>query len=233
MFEKYTEKARKVIFFARYEAGQFGASEIKSEHLLMGLIREDKDLINKFFNGSKNLLDLDFVYKEVEIRTNKSREHNTYNLELSPEVKRLLSCAKEEYEKSQSIYLGTEHLLLGLLRTEGVASEILRGQGLSFDSVRDRIEHSIKRTSDTNDKFGNIGIFRDFKLVQTQEIIVLLCFVISAASLFISYTNFRSVVGREDYQTLVVLFLLVISSLIAINYGIYLTIKAIKAMLRS
>lgn len=229
MFEKYTEKARKVIFFARYEAGQFGASEIKSEHVLMALIREDKDLINKFFNGSKNLLDLDFVYKEVEIRTNKSREHNTYNLELSSEVKRLLSCAKEEYEKSQSIYLGTEHLLLGILRTEGVASEILRGQGLSFDSIRDRIEHSIKQKSDTN----NIRMLRDFKLVQTQEIIVLLSFVISTASLFISYTNFRSVVGREDYQTLIVLFSLVISSVITISYGIYLTIKAIKIWLRS
>ncbi|MBL8196192.1 MAG: ATP-dependent Clp protease ATP-binding subunit ClpC, partial [Blastocatellia bacterium] len=147
MFEKYTEEARRVIFFARYEASQFGASEIKSEHLLMGLIREDKELINKFFNGSKNLLDLDFVYKEVEVRTHKLRgiEPYTYDLELSLEVKRILACASEEYEKLQSKYLSTEHLLLGILGTEeqGIAGEILRGQGLSFDSVKDRIKSNI------------------------------------------------------------------------------------------
>ena len=49
MFEKYTEKARRVIFFARYEASQFGSPYIETEHLLLGLIREDKNLTNRFF----------------------------------------------------------------------------------------------------------------------------------------------------------------------------------------
>ena len=49
MFEKYTEKARRVIFFARYEASQFGSPTIEAEHLLLGLIREDKNLTTRYF----------------------------------------------------------------------------------------------------------------------------------------------------------------------------------------
>lgn len=177
MFEKYTEEARRVIFFARYEASQFGASEIKSEHLLMGLIREDKELINKVFKGSENLIDLDYVHKEVEMGTGKLKEaiDDTYDLQLSLELKKILACASKERERLESEYLSTEHLLLGILGIEEtcVASEILRGEGLSFDSVRDRVEHSIKdelindsvveQVSDIKDKFENVGMFRGIK----------------------------------------------------------------------
>ncbi len=51
MFERYTEKARRVIFFARYEASQFGSPNIESEHMLMGLLREDKGLTNRFLRS--------------------------------------------------------------------------------------------------------------------------------------------------------------------------------------
>ena len=51
MFERYTEKARRVIFFARYEASQFGAQAIEAEHILLGLLREDKQLTQKFFRS--------------------------------------------------------------------------------------------------------------------------------------------------------------------------------------
>ena len=63
MFERYTEKARRVIFFARYEASQFGSPSIETEHLLLGLIREDKSLTNRFlrFNSS-----IDSIKKDIE-----------------------------------------------------------------------------------------------------------------------------------------------------------------------
>ena len=67
MFEKYTEKARRVIFFARYEASQFGSSYIETEHLLLGLIREDKNLTNRFF--PKANASIDSIRKEIEGRT--------------------------------------------------------------------------------------------------------------------------------------------------------------------
>lgn len=228
MFEKYTEKARKVIFFARYEAGQFGASEIKSEHLLMGLIREDKDLIDKAFNRSKNLLDLDFVRKEVETRTGKLREIEpyTYNLELSPEVKRILACANEEYRKLESKYLGTEHLLLGILHIEEmcVANEILRGQGLSLDYLRDRIISNIKYNNEINNKVENVGVFRDFKIGLVISTVG--CLIISLIITLIASLTITTIV-------VCAVTCLIISLMITASYGIYLAVKVIKTWQKS
>ena len=67
MFERYTEKARRVIFFSRYEASQFGASQIEAEHILLGLIREDKNLTARFFRSAH--ADVESVRKEIEGRT--------------------------------------------------------------------------------------------------------------------------------------------------------------------
>lgn len=225
MFEKYTEKARKVIFFARYEAGQFGASEIKSEHLLMGLIREDKDLINKAFNGNENLLDLNFAHKEIEMRTGKLRGVNPsiYDLELllvpiSTELKRILVCANEEYEKSQSMYLGTEHLLLGILGIEEtcVASEILRGQGLSFDTVRDRIKFSINNNIEKrlgkddiienkhniNSKLKLVEILKDLKAEIVVFLVILLTTGLMKETAILVGTDLDKFVGEHGINSL-------------------------------
>ena len=67
MFERYTEKARRVIFFARYEASQFGAAQIEAEHILLGLIREDKHLTTRFFSRSQGTVES--IRKEIEGRT--------------------------------------------------------------------------------------------------------------------------------------------------------------------
>src|ERR671933_104363 len=66
MFERYTERARRVIFFARYEASQFGSTTIETEHLLLGLIREDKNLTNRFLRNSSSI---ESIRKEIEGRT--------------------------------------------------------------------------------------------------------------------------------------------------------------------
>ena len=62
MFERYTERARRVIFFARYEASQFGSTTIETEHLLLGLIREDKNLTNRFL---RNHSSIESIRKEI------------------------------------------------------------------------------------------------------------------------------------------------------------------------
>ena len=66
MFERYTEKARRVIFFARYEASQYGSPSIETEHLLLGLMREDKGLTNRFLRSHSSI---DSIKKEIEGRT--------------------------------------------------------------------------------------------------------------------------------------------------------------------
>jgi ATP-dependent Clp protease ATP-binding subunit ClpA len=63
MFEKYTERARRVIFFARYEASQFGSSYIETEHLLLGILREDKALTNRFLRSHASV---EWIRKQIE-----------------------------------------------------------------------------------------------------------------------------------------------------------------------
>jgi ATP-dependent Clp protease ATP-binding subunit ClpC len=139
MFERYTEKARRVIFFARYEASQFGAHAIEPEHLLLGLMREDKTLTGRFFPRAQ--LSIESIRKEIEGRTLLREKISTsVELPLAPETKRVLAFAHEESDRLQHRHIGTEHLLLGLLREErSMAAEILYERGLRLNAVRDEI----------------------------------------------------------------------------------------------
>ena len=139
MFERYTEKARRVIFFARYEASQFGAPAIEPEHLLLGLMREDKTLTGRFFPRAQ--VSIESIRKEIEGRTLLREKISTsVELPLAPETKRVLAYAHEESERLQHRHIGTEHLLLGLLREDrSMAAEILYERGLRLNAVRDEI----------------------------------------------------------------------------------------------
>ena len=139
MFERYTEKARRVIFFARYEASQFGAPAIEPEHLLLGLLREDKTLTGRFFPRAQ--VSIEAIRKEIEGRTLLREKISTsVELPLAPETKRVLAYAHEESDRLQHRHIGTEHLLLGLLREErSMAAEILYERGLRLNAVRDEI----------------------------------------------------------------------------------------------
>jgi ATP-dependent Clp protease ATP-binding subunit ClpC len=140
MFERYTEKARRAFFFARYEASQFGAPQIEAEHILLGLLREDKDLIARYL--AHYSASLDRIRKEIESR-DVPRKHvlSDIDLPLSEESKQALAFAAEESEILKNRYIGTEHLLLGLLRKSGtVAFDILTGFGVQIDDLRDAIK---------------------------------------------------------------------------------------------
>lgn len=136
MFERYTEKARRVIFFARYEASQFGATQIEAEHILLGLIREDKNLTYRFFHRSHATVES--IRREIEGRAvMRERIPNNIDLPLSGDAKRVLAFAAEESERLGNRHIGTEHLLLGLLREENsVAAEILYERGLRLSDIR-------------------------------------------------------------------------------------------------
>src|SRR3984893_12607338 len=139
MFERYTEKARRVIFFARYEASQFGAHAIEPEHLLLGLMREDKTLTGRFFPRAQ--ITIESIRREIEGRTLlRERIPTSVELPLAPETKRVLHYSHEESDRLQHRHIGTEHLLLGLLREErSMAAQILFERGLRLASVRDEI----------------------------------------------------------------------------------------------
>src|SRR5215510_4116396 len=139
MFERYTEKARRVIFFARYEASQFGAVSIEPEHILLGLLREDKQLAQKFFRSPHSTVES--IRKEIEERTPlREKVAASVDLPLSPQAKRVLNYAADESERLQHRNIGTEHLLLGILREEkSIAAEILHDRGLRLTQIREEM----------------------------------------------------------------------------------------------
>jgi len=138
MFERYTEKARRVIFFARYEASQFGSPSIETEHLLLGLMREDKSLTNRFLRSHSSI---ESIRKEIEGRTLiREKVSTSIDLPLSAECKRILAFAAEESERLRHRHIGTEHLLLGILREDKcVAAEILHDRGLRLNVIREEL----------------------------------------------------------------------------------------------
>ena len=138
MFERYTEKARRVIFFARYEASQFGSPYIETEHLLLGLLREDKALTNRFLRSHASI---ESIRKQIEAHTTiREKVSTSVDLPLSNECKRVLAYAAEEAERLGHKHIGTEHLLLGLLREEKCfASEILQERGLKLGLIREEL----------------------------------------------------------------------------------------------
>ncbi len=139
MFERYTERARRVLFFARYEASQLGSVSIETEHLLLGLIREGKGLTSRIF--ARSHLSLEHIRKEIEGRTVfREKVSTSVEIPFSAETKRVLQFAAEEADRLLHNYIGTEHLLLGLLREEpSIAASILMEKGMRLASVRDDI----------------------------------------------------------------------------------------------
>ena len=136
MFERYTERARRVLFFARYEASQLGSISIETEHLLLGLIREGKGLTSRIF--ARSHLSLESIRKDVEGRTAlREKVSTSVDIPFSTETKRVLQHAAEEADRLLHNYVGTEHLLIGILREErSVAASILFEKGMRLNSVR-------------------------------------------------------------------------------------------------
>ncbi|MGH9388791.1 MAG: Clp protease N-terminal domain-containing protein, partial [Vicinamibacteria bacterium] len=145
MFERYTERAKRVIFFARYEAAQLGSNSIETEHLLLGLIREGKGLTSRIF--AKSHLSMESIRKEIEGRiVIRDQVSTSVEIPLSPESKRVLTFAAEEAERLVHNYIGTEHILLGILREEkSVAATILHERGLRINTVREDIVQELNQ----------------------------------------------------------------------------------------
>ena len=135
MFDRYTEKARRVIFFARYEASAFGSPYIETEHLSLGILREDPMLTRKFSlrpEAIRSEIDKNVVVRE-KIST-------SVDLPLSNECKRVLAYAAEEAESGNVQHIGVEHLFVGLLREEkSFAADLLQNAGVRLKEARAQI----------------------------------------------------------------------------------------------
>lgn len=135
MFERYTETARRTIFFARYEASHAGSPYVEPIHLLAGLLREDKAL---FWGLLGRQGALDGLRGEIDARmqTGKEKLATSVDLPMSRECKQALQHAMEEADRTHSRRIDTRHLLIGLLSMDSPAAQALSSIGVDADGVR-------------------------------------------------------------------------------------------------
>ncbi len=139
MFDKFTDRARKVMSLGRQEAQRFNHEYIGTEHILLGLVQEGTGI------AAKVLMNLDVDPNEIRSEVEKMIPQGppsitAQQLPFTPRAKRVLELAKEEAGNLGHDYIGTEHLLLGLLReSEGVAAQVLESMGLKLEEVREEI----------------------------------------------------------------------------------------------
>jgi hypothetical protein len=146
VFERYTEKARRVIFFARYEASEFGSSEIESEFLLLGLLRESEQIVTRWLGpGNWKIIFREDIAKQVPP---KSKFPTSVDLPLSNEAKDVLRYAAEEAERMGHQHIGTEHLFLGLLREpESRVGRLLISHRIDIAMVRETLSKESQQPS--------------------------------------------------------------------------------------
>jgi Clp amino terminal domain, pathogenicity island component len=138
MFERYTQKARRVIFFARYEASQYGSPYIETEHLLLGLLREDFALMSKALGPSHTSAQ---IRTEIErVITKGARISTSVEMPLSADSRKILILAGEEADGMKHRHVGTEHLLLGVLRvSDCLAAKLITARGVKAEKIREQI----------------------------------------------------------------------------------------------
>ena len=139
MFERFTESARRALFFARYEVSQRGGYVLDTEHLLLGVLREGSGIMPRLLalaNAPVAALRRDIDARPV------SEEQVSTSVEVpfSAGAQRALQLAGEEADRLLHNYIGTEHLLLGLLRCDGsTAATVLANRGLRLAAVREAL----------------------------------------------------------------------------------------------
>jgi ATP-dependent Clp protease ATP-binding subunit ClpC len=135
MFERYTENARRALFFARYEASQFGDIQIKAEHLLLGLARETKGVVTRLL--TERGISGDDIRREIEKRSVlREKVSTSVEIPFSSDTKRILQWAAEEADALRHQHIGTEHLLLAILREQSETARILFERGVRYEDTR-------------------------------------------------------------------------------------------------
>lgn len=136
MFERYTERARRALFFARYELSQLGGDTIVTEHILLALLRDANGLVGRVF--AEWNISLSDLRRQLEARApHGDRLRTSVEVPFSQATKRVLNFAAEEADRLLQKDIECQHLLLGLLReNDSFAATTLTGYGMSVDAVR-------------------------------------------------------------------------------------------------
>lgn len=137
MFNRFTDRARKVLILAQQEAARYGHGYIGTEHLLLGLLREGEGVAAKALASLG--LEVDSVREQVETILGTGQEQAN-DIGYTPRAKKVIELAMEEALRLGHNYVGTEHILLGLIREgEGIAAQVLTGMGVDINLMRQRV----------------------------------------------------------------------------------------------
>src|SRR5690242_18447305 len=137
-FDKFTERARKVLTLAQEEAQRFNHNYIGTEHLLLGLVREGDGVAARVLNNLG--VELHKVRSAVEFIIGRGDRAVMGEIGLTPRAKKVIELAVDEARRLNHHYIGTEHLLLGLVREgEGIAAGVLESLGVSLEKVRQQV----------------------------------------------------------------------------------------------
>lgn len=135
MWQRFTERARRVIFFAQEEAGRLGENFVTTEHLLLGLVRENDSVAARILDRMG--VSLNRIRSEVERQVTRGDGRLGQDMQLTPRAKRVIDLAYDEARQLNNNYIGTEHLLLGLIREgEGLAARVLAKLGVDLERTR-------------------------------------------------------------------------------------------------
>lgn len=152
MFERYTEEARHALFYARYEASQFGSVSIESEHLLLGVIRKPTAAAQAAFESVD--VSLETLRQEVTSRTTfRKRVTASVEIPFSAETKRILQYAATEADRLLHREISSDHLLLGVLCEErSAAASVLIDRGIRLEAVREIVVRARKEPPQTDSR---------------------------------------------------------------------------------
>jgi ATP-dependent Clp protease ATP-binding subunit ClpC len=146
MFERYTERARRVLFFARYETSQRGGLTITAEDLLLGIVREGKGIAHQLLRDAGLSYD-DLIRQLASSSPAGARVATSVEIPFSQEAKDILQLTAAEADSLHHSYIGVEHLLLGLLRRgETPASSILEGHGMTLEGTRKQVVDMLSKS---------------------------------------------------------------------------------------
>ncbi len=142
--EKFTQRARRVLSLAHQEAESARQGMIGTEHLLLGLLEEDGGVAGRVLRE----LGLESArVREMVQRVSGEGRYNSDKIELAPDTQLVLEYAIDEARKMGHHYIGTEHLLLGLVRSEGAAMDVLKKLGVTPDQVRRQTRRVLQESS--------------------------------------------------------------------------------------
>lgn len=137
MFGRFTERAQKVLALSQEEALRLGHNNIGTEHILLGLIKEGEGIAAKALKSLD--IDSEKIQQEVEQLIGKGESTNQ-TIHYTPRAKKVIELSMDEARKLNHSYVGTEHILLGLIREgEGVAARVFNNLGVSLNKARQQV----------------------------------------------------------------------------------------------